>query len=140
MCVEVLEHIIEPVKAIKEFARLLKPDGKLIITAPFGSLTHFAPYHFSTGFNKYFYEQVLKKNGFKILEITPNGNYYEYVAQEIRRLPQIIQKYSSCKINIFEKTLMKLVLSVLNKYSKKDMGGSSELLCFGYHILAMKND
>jgi len=93
MCVEVLEHIIEPIKTIEEFARLLKSDGKLIITAPFCSLTHFAPYHFYTGFNKYFYKEILEMNGFKILEITPNGNYYEYMAQEIRRLPSMIKNY-----------------------------------------------
>ena len=44
-CTEVFEHIPDPILAIKEFHRLLKPGGKLIITAPFNSLTHFAPYH-----------------------------------------------------------------------------------------------
>ena len=54
MCVEVFEHLPEPIKAIQEFARLLKPGGYLILTVPFCSLTHFAPYHFYTGFNRYF--------------------------------------------------------------------------------------
>lgn len=76
MCIEVLEHLPYPNEAFKEFSRLLKTNGKLILTAPFCSLTHFAPYHFSTGFNKYFYEEILNSNGFKVLEIVPNGNYY----------------------------------------------------------------
>ncbi len=80
MCTEVFEHIINPRDAVKEFSRLLKKDGYLIITAPFCSLTHFAPYHFYTGFNKYFYETSLKENGFEILEMTPNGNFFEFVA------------------------------------------------------------
>ena len=137
MCIEVFEHIPYPNEALKEFSRLLKKNGKLIITAPFCSLTHFAPYHFSTGFNKYFYEEALTANGFRILELTPNGNYYEYLAQEARRLPDIIQKYSNSKINIFEKILIYLILKVLNKYNKKDKG-SNELLCFGYQVLAQK--
>lgn len=137
MCIEVLEHLPYPSEAFIEFSRLLKINGRLIITAPFCSLTHFAPYHFSTGFNKYFYEEVLRANGFKILEIIPNGNYYEYLAQEIRRLPNIINKYSNSKINIFEKIFIKLILIILNKYNTKD-NGSSELLCFGYQILAQK--
>lgn len=45
-CIEVFEHIPEPVKAVKEFSRILKPGGILILTAPFCSLTHFAPYYF----------------------------------------------------------------------------------------------
>ena len=137
MCIEVLEHLPYPSEAFKEFYRLLKINGKLIITAPFSGLTHFAPYHFYTGFNKYFYEEILSANGFKILEIAPNGNYYEYLAQKIRRLPSIINKYSDSKINIFEKVFIKLILIILNKYNKKDKG-SSELLCFGYHVLAQK--
>ena len=48
MCTEVFEHLVNPVLAIKEFARLLKPKGKMILTAPFCSLTHFAPYHFAS--------------------------------------------------------------------------------------------
>jgi len=137
MCIEVIEHIPYPNKAFKEFSRLLKINGKLILTAPFCSLTHFAPYHFSTGFSKYYYEEVLSANGFKILEIAPNGDYYEYIAQEIRRLPQIIKKYSQSKINIFEKTAIVMILNILNKYHKKD-NESHELLCHGYHVLAQK--
>lgn len=76
MCVEVFEHLPEPIKAIQEFARLLKPGGHLILTAPFCSLTHFAPYHFYTGFNRYFYETHLPANGFEIVELQENGFFF----------------------------------------------------------------
>ena len=46
LCTEVFEHIPEPIKAITEFSRLIKKNGTLIITAPFCSMTHFAPYHY----------------------------------------------------------------------------------------------
>ena len=52
MCIEVLEHIVDPNKALSELTRILKKGGRLILTAPFASLTHYAPYHYSTGFNK----------------------------------------------------------------------------------------
>jgi len=84
MCIEVFEHLPSPIDAIKEFSRLLKKDGILIITAPFASLTHFAPYHFYSGFNKYFYEKHLVDYGFEIKEIQRNGSFFEYLAQEIR--------------------------------------------------------
>ncbi len=137
MCVEVLEHLPNPLLAIKEFNRLLKEGGRLIITAPFGSLTHFAPYHFSTGFNTYYYEQHLIENGFDISEITANGNYFETVAQEIRRIPFAADKYSHERISIVERLCIKYLLKMLQRLSDNDTG-SSTLLCHGYHVLARK--
>jgi len=136
MCTEVFEHIINPRDAVKEFSRLLKKDGYLIITAPFCSLTHFAPYHFYTGFNKYFYETSLKENGFEILEMTPNGNFFEFVAQELRRIPSTADKYCNGYASA-DKLEIDKTLQILEKYSKQDKG-SSEFLCFGYHVFAKK--
>ena len=42
MCIEVLEHVVDPVKAMKELDRILKKNGTLILTTPFKSLTHYA--------------------------------------------------------------------------------------------------
>ncbi len=139
LCVEVFEHIPYPNEALKEFSRIVKKGGKLIVTAPFCSMTHFAPYHFSTGFSRYFYEEALRANGFKIIELVPNGNYYSYLAQLTRGLPDIVTKYSNSRMNWYEKFLALVVLKMLNKYNMRDTG-SSELLCFGYHVLAEKID
>ena len=135
MCIEVFEHISSPVEAIKEFSRLLKKGGKLIITAPFASLTHFAPYHFYSGFNKYFYQKHLSDFGFEIEELSSNGNYFEFLAQEIRlRIPN---QYSKCALTVDDKIVKDnflLLLEILNNHSEK----SEDLLCFGYHIIANK--
>lgn len=137
MCVEVFEHLPEPIKAIHEFARLLKPGGHLILTAPFCSLTHFAPYHFYTGYNRYFYETHLPANGFKIIDLQENGNYFEYLAQEMRRIPWMAKHYTKCNPNLLEYLAVKLCLYMLERFSKKDKG-SSAMLHFGCHVLAVK--
>ncbi len=139
MCIEVFEHLQEPIKAIHEFSRLLKPDGHLILTAPFCSMTHFAPYHYYTGFNRYFYETHLPANGFVIVDLRENGNYFEYLAQEVRRVPSMAKRYSKDSSRRFESLAMKVCLSMLNRFSKKD-NASSEILHFGYHVLAIKRD
>jgi len=137
MCTEVFEHLPNPILAIKEFSRLLKPNGKLILSAPFASLVHFAPYHFYSGFSRYFYEKHLPENGFEIETLEFNGNFFEYLAQEIRRLPYICQRYANKKISIFSKLSIMFLLFLLQKMSKKEMN-SQELLCFGCHVLAKR--
>lgn len=139
MCIEVFEHIPEPVKAVEEFSRILKPGGILIITAPFCSLTHFAPYYFANGYSKYWYEKILSENDFKIEEIDFNGNFFEYLAQELRRIPSMGKRYT--KLNISTRLLnrigLHIILKLLNALSNENMG-SEEMLCFGLHVLAKK--
>lgn len=137
LCTEVLEHLPYPIKALEEFSRLLKKDGILILTAPFCSLTHFAPYHYSSGFNRYFYEYHLNSLGFQIDELTTNGNFFEYIGQEIRRVSSIAIKYSSQKVSRLEQYAINIILKMLERFSKADKK-SDELLCFGYHIIAKK--
>lgn len=137
MCVEVFEHLSDPLQALKEFARLLKPGGYLVTTAPFCSWTHFAPYHFSTGFNRYWYEKHLEDFGFEIKEMTPNGNYFEFMAQELYRIPSAAKTYTTSSPGVLEKLGIYLLLRMLLRLSKRDRN-SSELACFGYHVLSQK--
>jgi ubiquinone/menaquinone biosynthesis C-methylase UbiE len=137
LCTEVLEHVPDPVRAIDELSRIIKPGGTLIITAPFASLTHFAPYHFCTGFNRYFYVHHLNRNGFDIEEMTGNGNYFEYIGQEIYRIKHVARKYTEKRVGFFEKVLMQGVLWTLKRLSRADHG-SSELLVYGIHLVAKK--
>lgn len=137
ICVEVFEHLPNPLLALREFSRLLKKNGCLIITAPFCSLTHFAPYHFFTGFNRYFYETHLPTYGFEIFELQENGNFFEYLAQEIRRIPYIAERYSSSHLRKWEALALRVVLSMLERLSCRD-SNSAELLHFGFHVRAIK--
>jgi ubiquinone/menaquinone biosynthesis C-methylase UbiE len=137
LCSEVFEHIPDPLSAIREFYRLLKKDGKLILTAPFCSLTHFAPYHYYTGFNKYFYLEHLGNKGFEILEITTNGNYFEYLQQELNRVEIMSSLYKGSKISFIERKALGIVSRLLKNISKASEG-SEEILNFGFHIFAQK--
>lgn len=138
LCTEVFEHLPNPVLAIKEFSRLLKSGGQLLVTAPFCSLTHFAPYHYSTGFNRYYYEKHFADNSLKIITIEANGNYFEYVAQEVRRIEDIATLNSDKKHpKLMQRFAIWIVLNMLDKMSKTD-SGSSEILHFGCHVHAVK--
>ncbi len=140
LCSEVFEHIVSPHLAIKEFSRILKEGGKLILTAPFCSLTHFAPFHYSTGYNIFWYRKVLSEYGFEIIEEESNGDYFSYIAQELRRLEGVSMEYKGYEFDQSDKDLITMCLSFLDKInnisSKKN---SSEVLCYGWQIVAIKN-
>jgi SAM-dependent methyltransferase len=137
LCTEVLEHISDPAKVIHEFARLLRPGGTLILTAPFSSLTHFAPYYYYTGYSRYFFEERLREAGFQIIELRPNGNYFEYLGQELRRLPEIASRYSYRQARFWHRVISYMLLSFLEKCSRSDRG-SSEIMAFGWLVMAAK--
>lgn len=139
MCIEVFEHISEPARAVKEFSRVLKKDGTLIVTAPFCSITHFAPYYFANGYSKYFYEKIFTEYGFEIKEISYNGNYFEYIAQELHRVGSMAQRYSGINslVSFCIKCFFLPSLFLLNFLSHRSRQ-SEELLCFGLHVVAIK--
>ena len=137
MCIEVLEHLPAPIEALREFSRLLKVGGTLILTAPFCSFTHMAPYFFQTGYSRYFYEYWLKRFLIQIDEIQFNGNYFEFLAQEIRRLPSMAQEYANEDFSPQDHMAANNLLAALNKFSSADQG-SNQFSCFDLHILCRR--
>lgn len=135
LCSEVFEHLPEPTKALDEFMRLLKPGGRLIMTAPFASLVHFAPYHYCSGFSRYWYEHHLPLRGFSIEELTPNGNWFAYCQQELMRLGSMARRNSN-----WSWPLAYLLGFMGALYFKA--GGvrhADDLACFGWHCVAVRN-
>jgi len=137
MCIEVLEHIPHPKEALAELYRVLKPKGKLILTVPFATVVHYSPYYFYSGFSKYFCNKILNDIGFKEISIIPNGNFYENLAQELRRLPILSQKYDNIPISHEDMKSLTAVLTKLQALSNADTK-THELCCHGYLITAIK--
>lgn len=85
LCTEVFEHIPEPIKAMKEFVRICKPQGKILITAPFTSGVHQEPYHFYSGFSPFFYNYLKEIYNLNIIKFKSQGDIFLLNHQEIQR-------------------------------------------------------
>lgn len=85
LCTEVFEHIPDPLSALPELARLLKPGGQLIFTAPLGSGHHQKPQHFYGGYTRFWYEKFFPENGLEIVTLQPNGGLYAHTAELLWR-------------------------------------------------------
>lgn len=138
LCIEVIEHVPAPIDAIRELARLLRTGGDLILTSPFASLTHFAPFHFYSGFNRYFYTKWLDEFGLNVVEITPYGNFFDYLRQETLRLRGMASRYAgNARLGVLDYLALFRIMRTLKRLSACD-AGSSELLCYGYMVHAVK--
>jgi len=94
LCSEVLEHLPEPIKVITEFARILKPGGKIIITAPLGSGIHQEPYHYYGGYTPFWYEKFLDEAGFDSVHVENNAGTLRACGQESMRFIQLSRPFS----------------------------------------------
>ncbi len=93
LCTEVLEHVPEPIVALREIARLLKPGGRLLLTAPLGSGLHQLPYHFYGGYTPQWYHHFAPRVGLEIDGITPNGGFFRLLAQESARVVWTLDRH-----------------------------------------------
>lgn len=128
LCTEVIEHIPFPNETIAEFARLLKPGGTLIITAPSNCLRHMDPFFFYTGFSDRWFEKVLSDNNMEITLCRTIGDYYSWMAIEVAR--------TAANHSVFSK--LALLPAFLYFMCKKKTVTSVNTLCIGYHVVARK--
>lgn len=95
LCTEVLEHVERPLDALVEFARLLKPRGRLLLSVPAACRVHRVPTHYYGGFAPDFFEGSLPAHGLRLERLQAIGNWSQFMAQELGRMPTVIRDQSS---------------------------------------------
>ncbi len=147
ICTEVLEHVPEPILALREFSRILKPGGKLLLTAPLGSGIHQEPYHYYGGYTPYWYRRFLPESGFNNIEINANGGFFKHFAQESIRFAKICVPWKMIAGKpwqigwmvfwVLSLPWMLFVLPVIC-YWLDSRFDESHLFTVGYHVTATK--
>ena len=107
---EVFEHLSDPLRALDELCRILKPLGTLIITTPFCSPVHFSPEFYTSGFSEYYYKHHLTLRGLKIKELIANGDWFSVHKEFSQSFPMMAirnkDKLFFCFYNIFSSIII----------------------------------
>jgi len=77
---QVLEHIFNPDEFLSEINRVLKTNGKLLLTVPFVWDEHEQPYDYAR-YSSFGLKGLLEKNGFEILDLRKSVNDYSVLVQ-----------------------------------------------------------
>ncbi len=77
---QVLEHIFSPNDFLREINRVLKTNGKLLITVPFVWDEHEQPFDYAR-YSSFGLKSLLNDNGFEILESKKSVNDFRVLAQ-----------------------------------------------------------
>jgi len=82
LCTEVLEHIADPLSLLVESRRILKPGGRIMLTAPLFWPEHEAPHDYHR-FTRYALKLAFERAGFAIDRMDARGGWHMALAQTI---------------------------------------------------------
>lgn len=85
VCTQVLEHLPEPWVAVEEFHRVLRPGGRVIITAPLTWYLHELPHDYYR-FTAYGLAHLLQRAGFADVQVEPMNDSPATIAELLRQL------------------------------------------------------
>jgi SAM-dependent methyltransferase len=80
VCTEVLEHLEGPARAVMETARVLRPGGCLLLSAPFMWPVHERPRDFFR-FTRYGLESLLAAGGLEVTASVQRGGFWSVMVQ-----------------------------------------------------------
>lgn len=119
LCSEVLEHLEDPQRAIREMNRILVDGGKVVLTVPFFWPVHEAPRDFFR-YTNFGLAYLFESNSFDILEIRPLTGFWAMEIQMLiyGTLSWKRRRLLSPFVTVTHHLLQHLAL-LLNRYDKK---------------------
>lgn len=89
VCTQVLEHVPDPAAALQEFARLVRPGGRLWVTTPLTWYLHEQPHDYYR-FTNHGLRHLVSQAGFTDIDVRPMNSTPETLAQLLRHLTYLL--------------------------------------------------
>jgi SAM-dependent methyltransferase len=91
LCTEVLEHVPDPLAVWREFYRLLRPGGKVLLATPMYWPGHEEPYDFYR-YTEFGLRRLATDSGFEVVALLPRGGVWAFFGQAlVHALPQYLR-------------------------------------------------
>jgi SAM-dependent methyltransferase len=131
---DVLEHISEPSELCKEIARILKPNGHLLLNVPYYYSVHEAPFDFFR-YTEFGLKYLIENSDLEILSIEKLGGIPEILTDlYLKTLKSIPILGNILSFIIYHFYLLIIKAKFVKIYSKK----TAERFPFGYSLIAKK--
>ena len=85
LCLEVLEHLPEPQRALAELGRVLRSGGRLYFSVPMSWHQHQKPHDYFR-YTSFGLRYLLDRAGFDVEELQPTGGYFWFLSIQFQML------------------------------------------------------
>ena len=135
-CLEVIEHLPEPLKALKELSRIIQKDGLILISCPNLCSPHQQPFFFYSGFSRELFENYIPAEfDLKIEKYYEEGDFIKGHFDQLNTL-------SISSNNFLIRLLLKFsikISEIVIKFLLKISGTKFPAGCSGFVIIYKKN-